>query len=266
MLGSSEDLVDAAGLDDAAAVHDDDPVADPGDDGEVVSDEQQSRLHRRDPFGDEVEHMLLHGDVEGSGGFVADEQPRRVGQGDRKHDPLPLSARHLVRVGETGTVRVGHVDVVEQFAHPRRDLCTGNLAVDAQHFGDLVADAHERVEGAHGFLEHHRHDLRTQPGQGLLVRFEEVPGMPLQAHLPPSMQLFGQQTHHGLRSQGLSRPGFADEPDPLPRRQTEADIVEHRCLRSGGGDGEVTNLEQILRHLGPPSSGRTGHAAHRPRG
>ncbi len=210
--------------------------------------------------------MLLHGDIECGGRFVADEQPRRVGQGDREHDALPLPARHLVRVGEAGTVRVGHVDVVEQFAHTCLDLCSGHLAVDAQHFGDLVADAHERVEGTHGFLEHHGHDVRAQPGQGLLVRLEEVPGMALQVHLAAGMQLVGQQTHHGLGSQGFARPGFSDKSDPLPRRQAETDIVEHRRLRSGGSDGEVTDLEQVLRHLGPPSSGRTGRAAHHPKG
>ncbi len=78
-----------------------------------------------DPFGDEVEHLLLHRDVEGGRRFVADERPRGVGEGDREHDPAPLPSGELVRVGQAGALGSGHPHVAEEFEHPSGDLRAG---------------------------------------------------------------------------------------------------------------------------------------------
>ena len=86
-------------LDDAAGVHDADVVGAPGDDAEVVGDEDHRHVRARCSIvGQQVEDLLLDRDVERGGGLVGDEQlgPARQRHGD--HDALAHAARQLVRV------------------------------------------------------------------------------------------------------------------------------------------------------------------------
>ena len=71
--GRAVQLVHVGGLDDAAGVHDRDPVGDVGDDAEVVGDEDQPHAGAPPAAPEQVHDLGLHGDVERRGRLVGDE-------------------------------------------------------------------------------------------------------------------------------------------------------------------------------------------------
>ncbi len=234
MSGAGEDLADGARLDDAAAVHDQDPLADGGDDGEVVGDEQQ----RGRDLGDQLQHLFLHGDVERGGGLVADEQPGLVGQGDGQHDALALAAGELVRVRAGDLGGFGQADAFEQLGRARPGLLAG-AAVQGHDLGDLGADPHERVERGHGLLEDHGQLIAAQALDPSLRYADQV----ALVERGPSGggDAFGEQAHERQRGQRLARSGLADQADPLAGRDGEGDLVDE--VGRVRADGQALNAQ-----------------------
>ncbi len=87
-----------AHLDDAAEVHDRDPVGDVADHGQVVRDEDVGEAELALEVLQQVQDLRLHRDVERRDRLVADDQLRLERERARDADPLALAARELVRV------------------------------------------------------------------------------------------------------------------------------------------------------------------------
>ena len=87
-----------AGLDDLAGVHDRDVVADVGDHAQVVADDDHREPGVADQRPQQAEDLRLHGDVEGGGRLVGDQQLRLAGERQGDADPLRHAAGQLVRV------------------------------------------------------------------------------------------------------------------------------------------------------------------------
>ena len=100
-------------LDDLAGVHDRDLVGPVGDHAEVVGDED----HRHEPLAllllEQVEDLRLHGDVEGGGGLVGEEQLGTARQRDGDADPLAHAAGELVGVLVEAALGRGDADGAE---------------------------------------------------------------------------------------------------------------------------------------------------------
>ena len=101
-----------------AEVHDGDPVGDVVDDAEVVRDEDVRQVELVLQVVEQVDHLRLDRDVERGDRLVGDDQLRVQRERARDADPLPLSARELVRVAVDVIGR--EPDDLEQLAHPRR--------------------------------------------------------------------------------------------------------------------------------------------------
>ena len=120
MQGVRAQLGAVGGLDDLAEVHHGDAVADVGDGGEIVADEQIA--HAESPL-----QVLELGDdlrpdrhVERGDRLVEHDQPRVGRQRPGDGDPLALTAAELVRE------QVGHVrPQPHQFEHLRHTLAHG---------------------------------------------------------------------------------------------------------------------------------------------
>ena len=116
--------------------------------------------------------------------------------------------------------RVRDADVVEQLQR-RRAGRLGHVQVDAQAFGDLLADLHHRVERRHRILEDHRHfgapdglALAQRHGDQLLALEED--------RARPDGVAPGQQAHDRARQDGLAGAGLADDaerPAPIQRER-----------------------------------------------
>ncbi len=159
VLGRAEELGGGGLLDDAAVLHDGDvvgAVADLADDGEVVGDEEHGEGVGAAEVAQEGEDLGLDGDVEGGGGLVGDEEAGAVDEGHGDEDALALAAGELVRVVAEAGFGVGRATSCMAARTRAADFCArGAGMVGEEGFGDLVADAHDRVEGGHGFLKDH---------------------------------------------------------------------------------------------------------------
>ena len=115
--------------------------------------------HRQSIFAaqlvEQVENLLLDGDIERGGGLVGDEQLRTVHDGHGDHHALPHASRKLVRITAGALVRFVDGEVAHAFDSSMP--CFGfRDAVMGQHgFGDLLAHAHHWIERGHRLLKNH---------------------------------------------------------------------------------------------------------------
>ena len=110
----------------------------------------------------------LRGDVERGGRLVGDQQIRLQDQRHRDHDPLTLSAGQLVRERRDDAVGIGQPDLLDHRPDAAPALVGVRRGVLAQHFVDLVATAHDRVQRRHRLLKDHAHLVAAQ--------FTQAPG------------------------------------------------------------------------------------------
>ena len=164
-----EDLPHRALLDDAAAGHHHDPVGAVGGHPEVVGDQQDRGAVLPGQLAEVVEDAALHGDVEGAGRLVGDEQPRVRRDRDRDEHALAHAARELVRVLPGPHGGVGQPGPLQQRDGVQLRGAAVREPVDAQRLGDLVADAGHRVEGDRRVLRDEP-DLPPAHGAQRLVR------------------------------------------------------------------------------------------------
>ena len=93
-----EDVINGAFLDDAPCVHNNDFIGKIGDDTKIVGDEHNCHPHFRLEFLHETKHLRLDRHIEGSRGFIGNEQCRRTTECHGNHDPLTHTTGKLVRI------------------------------------------------------------------------------------------------------------------------------------------------------------------------
>jgi len=111
-----------------------------------VGDEQDRGIQLLPQIPEQLQDLGLHGDVQGGGRFVRDQHGRIVGQGQRDHRALFLTAGQLMREGVDPGGRLRNAHQVEQFDGPPPRLGSADPLVDAERFGDLPADGAAGVE------------------------------------------------------------------------------------------------------------------------
>src|SRR5215472_19260796 len=98
VIGSSEQRFGRGALDDAAQVHDQDPVGDVLDHAEVVADEEIGQAELLAERDEEVDDLRLDRDVERGDRLVADHKLRLDRERTGDAEALALPARELVRI------------------------------------------------------------------------------------------------------------------------------------------------------------------------
>ena len=164
MAGICKDLLDRAGLDDAAAIHDRYAVGDFGDDAEVVRDQDHRRAvsaWRRASIAKTCACTVTSSAVVGSSARISFGLP---GQRHGDHRALPHAARELVRILLGPASRVGDVDLAQQLdCAPVRGL--PQAAVRDLSLGDLPPDRQDRIERGGRVLEDEPDLLPPQSGE-----------------------------------------------------------------------------------------------------
>src|SRR5882757_11226357 len=140
-------------------------MADMGDDGEVVRDEQIGEAVLALQVDQQVDHLRLDRDVERRYRFITYNKARPERQRAGNADALPLPAGELMRV-------VLHLvgpqaDLREQFGDPFLLLAAGREPMDAERFADDIAGGHARIERGERILEYDLHRAPMRPHLGL---------------------------------------------------------------------------------------------------
>ncbi len=213
MSGGLENVGLGAEFDQAAGVHDGDAIGYVRDDGEIVRDEK----HRQSEFVakvvEQVEDLLLDGDIEGGGGLVGDEELRAVDDGHGDHDPLAHASGELVRIAAGALLRIGYGNVAHAFDGLPPCFGFRDAVMSEDGFGDLVADAHDGVEGGHGLLEDHGNARAAKLAQLIGREGGEMRGCVAILKSDFALDDGGgrEQAHDGERGDGFSGAGFTDQ-------------------------------------------------------
>lgn len=251
----AEHLVGSAALDDLAVGHHEDAVGAVGGDAQIVGDEHEARARLALQGVEMIEDLPLHGHVEGAGGLVGEDERRSRDDRERDEHALAESAGELVRV--LGGAQLG---VRDAGAAERDDrLATGLVAVgqpvDAQHLGDLRADAHDRVEADHRVLRHEADGAAAHGAQRAVVGGEQVGAVeqhPPGGHAPAP----GEQPQQGVHGGRLARPRLADDREGLAAGEGERDVAHGDDRPAAGGvlDAQAVDLQQRGGHPHPSPS------------
>jgi hypothetical protein len=193
VAGGGQDGLGRSLLDDPAQVHDGQPVGDVPGQAEVVGDDQDGQAEVADQAQQQGQDLAPDRGVEARHRLVGHQHARLQGQRPGDHHPLALAARQLVRVA--GGPAGGQADLLQQLPDPSRGLLVGDLVVQLDGLGDLVADPADGVEGVHGPLEHDRGLGPADGPQPARPHGEHV--LALQQHAARGLGAGRQQPQHG---------------------------------------------------------------------
>ena len=172
MAGRGEELRRRRLLDDLAQIHDGDPPGRPGDDAEIMGDQQ----HRHAEVGlqllQKIEDLGLDRDVEGRRRLVRHQQARPAAERHGDHGPLAHAAAEVEGIGAVALTRIGHADDLQHLDRPLLGGGAAEALVEPQRLGDLLADRMDRRERGHGLLEDHGDLAAPHRPHGLALRIE----------------------------------------------------------------------------------------------
>ena len=207
-----------------AGVHHHDAVGQARHHAQIVGDEDDGRVDLVLDLDQHLEHLSLHGHVEGSGRLVGDEQVWVAGDGHGDHGPLPHASRELVRVHLGSLAGLGDAHEVEQLDRPLEGLLLVGALVDSGHLADLPADRVHRVERREGVLEDHR-DLLPPHGAALVLgEREQVTTLPEDLALGDVERRLQVQDRHGCHR--LARTRLAHDGEHLAACHIERHAVD----------------------------------------
>ena len=211
-------------FDDLALVHHRHLVGHVSDHGKIMGDEQQRHVLFLHQPAQQIEDLRLRGHIERGGGFIGDQQPGAERNGGGDANPLALATRQLMRVAVQRNLRQAHA--VQFLACHVKSIGTAGRPVDAQGFGDLVADGAHRVEGRHRFLEDHAKLVAAQGAHLGLWPIEQVD--PVKTGSATRARPVGQQLHQRKCRHRLARSAFADQSEGLARLHGKIHIPQDR--------------------------------------
>ncbi len=219
MLGRLRDGCRRPAFHHQAAVEDDNTLRQELDHRDVVGDEQVAQAKLVAEVGQEVEHLGLGGEIQGTDGLIAHHELRFADQGTGDGDPLALAAGELAGVAVHGLTGQPHA-FEHGFGFFARH-CGGNPA-DPQRLRQRSTDALARVQRGVGVLEDRPQFTAegaalcsTGMGDVLALVADGAAGALLEAK-------------DRLADGGFSGAGFPHQAYGLAGTDGEADAV-HRC-------------------------------------
>ncbi len=258
VAGVAEQLARPRGLHDPARVHHGDPVGPAGHHAQVVTDQDDRRAQFRPEPAEQVQDLLLHGDVECGGGLVGDQQLRLVRDRHRDHDTLPHPTRELVRVLAEPAARLRDADQPQQLLRAGASGRTGHAGVSADRLGQVRPDLLDRVQRGHRVLEDHPDPGAPQRPAARPVECVHVG--PREAHPAGDRDPGpgGVQPHDAAAEHGLARAGLAHDAQCLARPQGERDPVDGGERAPCGAQPGPQVLDDQQRFPGRPRGGTRG--------
>ena len=189
-------------------------------DAQVVRDEHVAQTALALQVAQQVHDLALHRDIERRHRFIADDQRRIERQRAGDADPLPLPARHLMRVA-VGEIRVEPAQR-QQLVHPR--IAPRRIGLDPVHHHRLAedrADLLARVQRAVRVLEDDL-DLPAQRHQLLAPELGDIDAVIADF---AGGRLF--ETQDAAAHRGFAAAALADEAQCLAAADRQIDPV-HR--------------------------------------
>ena len=246
---AGEHLRHRPGVDHHAVVHHVDAVGDLRHQCQVVADNQQPGAAGH-AIGQNRDHLLLHGHIQGGRRFVGDDQARLASDGGTDQCPLAQATGELMGILSGALPGFGDADLREDLDHPLFHLATAlEQVVHGEDFARFLADGAQWVQ-RHQRILHHQPgpataDLAPVPlgeGQGVATGDLQGPGLDHGA--------VSGQAQQAARGQALARAGFAHQGHAFAGLDTQAQTAHQRriTLQCREADAQVVDVYQGLGH------------------
>ena len=227
MRRRAEEVARLGGLEQPAAIHHADAVADHRDDAEIVSDQQDGRAVIATQAVDELQHLRLDGDIERRGRLVGDQQLWVVGKRRGNHNALALAAGETMRHVIVARRRVGDADLAHQrdgagarLGRARRSRWARMVSAiwsPTGHVGSRLAEGSWKI---------------IDTSSPRICRNASSPSptisRPLSRMLPRHGGAGGQQAHHRVGQRALAASALTDDSEDLARLERERDRCDRR--------------------------------------
>ena len=184
MLRCGEDVCRLARFDDAAAEHHRYLVCQAADDGEIVRDQQDAHPAGVLELAQQIHDLLLYRRVQGGGRLIGDQQFRPAGQRHGDADALGHAAAEFMRISVEPLLRPGDPHLSERpddFRVAGAPVVRHVGPMQRQHFGHLLADGKDGVQGRRRILENVGDLAAAHPAQLALGQAEQIAAV--QQHL-----------------------------------------------------------------------------------
>src|SRR5215208_1183786 len=255
-----EDPLDLPELDYAAGVSRGHPVSQLGSQRKVVGDEDHGEVVLVFQGPQHLDYGPLGQHVERGGWFVQYQNPRVQKEAEHDHDPLAHTAGELVREGSEHPVRIQlhHLQALRgSFREGTALEGPVGLAVVFCGVGEVVADAHYRVERVQGRLEHHRALTPAEAPEILVVEGRQVQrlfrGGTEDDLAPCDRGVLRQQAHQGEPEGCLARAALAYEGQALVMPEVEANPAHrpHQSPSRRVAHLQITHAQNVVAAFHP---------------
>jgi len=222
-------------FDHASGIHHGNAVSHLRDDGEIVRDEEHGQSEPGAQVGEQIKNLRLDGDVEGSSGFIGDQQLRTVHDGHGDHDALAHSAGELMRIVACAAFGLGDGYVIHGLDGEFVRFAFCAIAMGQHGLGDLIADSHDGVESGHGFLKNHGDAGAAELAHRIVRKSSEIAGgtVLVEKYLAGDERLWRKKTHDGERCNGLAGAGFANQAKHFTGSNGKVELADGRKNSNG---------------------------------
>jgi hypothetical protein len=131
-----------------------------------------------------------------------------------------------MRIFQRPPLRLGNPDQPQHLDRLGPRLPGRHFPVQAQHFGDLVADPHHGIERGHRLLKDHRDPISPDLAHLGLVEAEQIGAFQRHRAADHPARRVRHQPHHRQRGDALAATGFADDRQRLAAADAERDVVD----------------------------------------
>jgi hypothetical protein len=191
-------------LDHLPGIHDQHAVAEGRDQVQIVADEDEAHAAAGHQIVNDGEHLHLHGDVEGGGRLVGDEEVGIGRQHHGDHGALTHAPGELVRVGPIDPLRIADAHRLQHLQRTLPRLALATAGVQSMGLHDLRADGHHRVEREFRVLQDHGDALAADAAHLPFRQAREL--LPVEAEGPGrGFARLGHQPQDGPAGHRLAR-------------------------------------------------------------
>ena len=180
-----------------SGIHHQHLIADTGDHTQVMGDHNNRRVELILQLIEQRHDLRLHRHIQRRGRFIRNQQLRLAQQRHRNHNALAHPAGELMRIHIHPFAGFRHFHRVQ---HPDRflkSIVRTQTFMQHQHFRQLFADFHVRIERGHRILEDHGNLFRPHFVQRFFFQIENF--TPVEHRRAADHTIAGQQSHQRKR-------------------------------------------------------------------
>ena len=220
-------LLRGAQFDHLTGIEHGNPVAELGDDAEVVGDEDDRQPALASQVVEQRQDLRLNGHIERRCRLVGDDHIRVVAQGQGDADALPHATRKLVRVAAEDPPWIGDANLSQQFQRAFAGFLRGDALVCLDGFEKLRADGEQGMQRGQRILEDIGDPVASDPAQLGLGQADEILTVEGDGTALDHARWGGDQAQDRQGGDGLPRATFTDDTQALARGQVKVDMA-HR--------------------------------------